>query len=83
MRFAPLSQPSQLHNLSVAFGRLDLPTFSDEDLDERTPGEGQGVTILCPYPNCSSICRDSIIFTGLMGRKVRDTRTSPARLSRV
>jgi hypothetical protein len=26
-------------------------------------------------PNCSNTCRDSIIFTGLMGRNVRDTRT--------
>ena len=34
--------------------------------------------------NCwSNACRDSIILTGLMGRKVRDTRTSPARLHRV
>ena len=35
------------------------------------------------YPSCSNACRDSIIFTGLIGRKVRDTRTSPARLQRV
>ena len=35
------------------------------------------------YPNCSNATRDSIIFTGLMGRKVRDTRMSPARLHRV
>ena len=36
-----------------------------------------------PYPSCSKMLRDSIIFTGLIGRKVRDTRTSPARLSKV
>jgi len=36
-----------------------------------------------PYPSCSKILEDNIIFTGLIGRKVRDIRTSPARLSRV
>ncbi len=35
------------------------------------------------YANCPNASRDSIIFTGLIGRKVRDTRTSPARLHRV
>ncbi len=33
--------------------------------------------------SCSSATRESIIFTGLIGRKVRDTRMSPARLSSV
>ena len=30
-----------------------------------------------PYPSCSRARRSSIILTGLMGRNVRDIRTSP------
>jgi hypothetical protein len=50
---------------------------------EERQEEEQEVMFPGPHPNCSNICRDSIIFTGLMGRNVRDTRTLPARLSRV
>ena len=34
-------------------------------------------------PSCSRIWRESIIFTGLLGRSVRAMRTSPARLRRL
>ena len=49
---------------------------------------GQETELTCQpgrkaYPNWSRAWRDSIIFTGLMGRKVRDTLTSPAKLSKV
>ena len=35
------------------------------------------------HASCSSAARESIIFTGLMGRNVRETRMSPATLSNV
>lgn len=37
----------------------------------------------CDLQSCSRACRESIILTGLMGRKVREMRTSPARLNSV
>ena len=42
-----------------------------------------GIRLRRFYPTCANACRDSIIFTGLMGLNVRETRTSPATLSSV